>query len=70
MIAVTIPEAQANLSELIQLLETKQEDFIIVTRNGKPVVKITLMDKPPVSGRIGVAQSKFTVAEDFDAANQ
>lgn len=43
MIEVSIPEALAKLSKLIQLLETKKEEFVIVTRNGKPVVKITLI---------------------------
>ena len=47
MIQVSIPEAEASLSELIQLLETKTEDFIIIARNGKPAVKITLVDESP-----------------------
>lgn len=68
MIQVSIPEAEASLSELIQLLETKTEDFIIITRNGKPAVKITLVDESPVSGHIGAAKGKFAVrGGDFDA---
>ena len=47
MIEVSIPEAEAGLSGLLQLLETKKEDVIIVTRNGRPVVKITRIDEPP-----------------------
>ncbi len=67
MIAVTIPEAEAGL---LQLLETKKEDVIIVTRNGRPAVKITLIPEPAGSKRIGAAEGKFTVAGDFDAAGK
>ncbi len=70
MIQVSSPEAEASLSELIQLLETKTEDFIIITRNGKPAVKITLVDESPVSGRIGAAKGKFAVRGDFDAGSK
>ena len=44
-------------------------DFITVARNGKPVGRITLINQMPVSKRIGVAKSKFTVKGDFDAEN-
>ena len=37
MIAVTIPEAEAGL---LQLLETKKEDVIIVTRKADPLSKL------------------------------
>ncbi|WP_406040712.1 type II toxin-antitoxin system Phd/YefM family antitoxin [Succinimonas sp.] len=70
MIAVTIPEAEAGLSELLQLLETKKEDVIIVTRNGRTAVKITLIPEPAGSKRIGAAEGRFAVPDDFDAGNK
>lgn len=69
MIQVNILEAKTDFSKLIRLLETKKEDYIMVARNGKPVVKITLINEVPVSKRIGVAKGKFTVHGDFDADN-
>ena len=66
---VNILEAKTDFSKLIRLLETKKEDFITVARNGKPVVKITLINETPVSKRIGIAKGKFTVKGDFDADN-
>ena len=66
---VNILEAKTDFSKLIRLLETKKEDFITVARNGKPVVKITLINETPVSKRIGIAKGKFTVNGDFDADN-
>ena len=66
---VNILEAKTDFSKLIRLLETKKEDFITVARNGKPVVKITLINETPVSKRIGIAKGKFTVKGDCDADN-
>ena len=64
---VNILEAKTEFSKLIRLLETKREDYITVARNGKPVVKITLINETPVSRRIGAGKGKFTVKGDFDA---
>ena len=69
MMQVNILEAKTDFSKLIRLLETKKEDFITVARNGKPVVKITLINEVPVSKRIGVGKGKFTVRGDFDEDN-
>lgn len=70
MLQVNILEAKTDFSKLIRLLETKKEDFITVARNGKPVVKMTLINETPVSKRIGVAKGKFTIKGDFDADNK
>ena len=64
MLQVNILEAKTDFSKLIRLLETKKEDYITVARNGKPVVKITLINETPVSNRIGIAKGKFTVKGD------
>ncbi len=69
MIQVNILEAKTDFSKLVRLLETKKEDYVTVARNGKPVVKITLINEIPVSRRIGIAKGKFTVKGDFDADN-
>jgi len=69
MMQVNVLEAKTDFSKLIRLLETKKEDYITVARNGKPVVKITLINEVPVSKRIGIAKGKFTVKGDFDADN-
>ena len=66
---VNILEAKTDFSKLIRLLETKREDYITVARNGKPVVKITLINEIPVSRRIGVGKGKFSYKGDFDAVN-
>ena len=63
-------EAPADFSSLLDILETGQEDFITIARNGKPVAKLTLIDDFPVSKRIGIAKGKFNIYGDFDADNE
>ena len=70
MLQVNVLEAKTDFSKLIRLIESNREDEIRVARNGKPVVKITAVDKTPVSKRIGVAKGIFTMPEDFDADSE
>ena len=69
MMQVNVLEAKTDFSKLIRLIETNREDEIRVARNGRPVVKITAIEKKPVSRRIGVAEGKFTMPDNFDADN-
>ena len=70
MLQVNVLEAKTDFSKLIRLLESKQEDYITVARNGKPVVKMTLINEIPTSKRIGVAKGKFRVSGNFEEDNQ
>ncbi len=70
MLQVNVLEAKTDFSKLIRILESGRENAITVARNGKPVVKITLVDETPVSRRIGVAKGKFRAPDDFDAAGE
>ena len=69
MIQVSVREAKTDLSKLIRLVESKREDEVQITRNGRPVVKIVLLRPTPASKRIGVAEGKFIVPEDLDAGS-
>lgn len=66
MIQVNMMEAKIDLSKLVKMLETKQEDVIYLARNGTAVVQMTLIPERPVSKRIGVAEGKFKVPDEFD----
>ena len=66
---VNILPAKTDFSKLVRILESKREDTIVVSRYGKPVVKITLYDETPVSKRIGVAKGKFKSPVDLDMDN-
>ena len=66
MIQVNMLEAKTDLSRLVKMLETKQEEVIYLARNGTAVVQITLIPKKAANKRIGVAAGKFRVPEEFD----
>ena len=66
MTQVNMLEAKSDLSKLVKLLESKQEDVIYLARNGKAIVQMTLIPKKPVGKRIGIAEGKFKVPDEFD----
>lgn len=66
MTQVNMLEAKSDLSRLVKLLESKQEEVIYLAKNGTAVVQMTLIPKKPVSKRIGVAEGKFKIPDEFD----
>ena len=70
MTQVNMLEAKTDLSKLVKLLETRQEETILIARNGTPVVEMRLAQKPLMSKRIGVAKGKLHVPEDFGQWDQ
>lgn len=69
MLQVNVFEAKTNLSKLLMLVESRDQDYIVIARNGKPVARIVPIEDIPVSKRIGVAKGKFTVPDDLDVDN-
>ena len=63
---VNMLEAKTDLSKLVKMLETKQEDVIYLARNGTAVAQMTLIPKNQEIQRIGIAEGKFKVPEAFD----
>ena len=70
MLQVSVREAKADLSKLIRLVENKREDEVQIARNGRPIVKIVLIQPTPASKRIGIAEGKFLVPDDLDAGSE
>lgn len=71
MITVSMFEAKTNLSKYVSSVETNEEPFIIIVRNGKPVAKIVPYDVP-VNKRIGIAKDKLPMMpslEEFNAVD-
>ncbi len=67
MTQVNMLEAKTDLSKLVKMLETKQEDVIYLARNGKAVAQMTLIPPKNADKRIGVAEGKFKIPDDFDS---
>ena len=59
-------EAKTNLSRISRLLEEKKEDFVIISRNGKPLLKVTLYEEQDRNKLFGCAKGMFEIPEDFD----
>lgn len=66
MTQVNIMEAKNDLSNLVHLLETHQEEIILIARDGTPVVEMKLAKRKSASKRIGVAKGKLHVPNDFN----
>lgn len=66
MTQVNMLEAKTELSKLVKMLESKQEDVIYLARNGTPIVQMTLIPPQTAKKRIGVAEGKFQVPDEFD----
>lgn len=66
MTQVNMLEAKSDLSRLIRLLESKQEDVIYLARNGTAIAQMTLIPPKSANRRIGVAEGKFKVPDEFD----
>ena len=52
---------------LVNLLETRQEEVIYLEKNGVAVAQLTLIPKKVAGKRIGVAEGKFKVPDEFDS---
>lgn len=67
---VSIYEAKANLSKFIQMIIDEQEEIIIISKNGKPVVQLTSIAGKNKK-RLGAAKkemSGFDISlEDFNS---
>lgn len=59
---ISIYDAKSNFSKIIQSLIDGDEEIIVVTKNGKPVVQMSLISKKN-SKRIGIAKKEM---RDFD----
>ena len=67
MTQVNMLEAKTDLSKLVKMLETKQEEVIYLARNGIAVAQMTLIPKKTTRKRIGAAKGKFKVPDEFTA---
>ena len=66
MIQFNMYEAKTNLSKISKILEEKKEDEIIISRNGKPILRVTLYEENDRKALFGCAKGMFEVPDDFD----
>lgn len=59
-------EAKTNLSKISKILEDGIEDYVLISRNGKPVMKVTKYVSSNRKGFYGCAKGMFNIPKDFD----
>jgi prevent-host-death family protein len=62
---VNIYEAKTRLSQLVDKAAAGED--VIVSRNGKPLVRITRLEPAKRPFRFGVLKGRIRIAKDFDA---
>ncbi len=65
METVNIYDAKTRLSQLVDKAASGED--VVVSRNGKPLVRITRLATPKRRIKYGVLKGKIKVAPDFDA---
>lgn len=67
---VNIFQAKTELSRLISLLEKKEQDQIIIARNGKPIATMTLYTPPQKKCRLGMFEGKYKLPDDINDGDE
>ncbi|HEY4068849.1 MAG TPA: type II toxin-antitoxin system prevent-host-death family antitoxin [Burkholderiaceae bacterium] len=65
MDTINIYEAKTRLSQLVDRAASGED--VVVSRNGKPLVRITRLESPKRRITFGVLKGKVRIAADFDA---
>ena len=71
MTMVNMLEAKTGLTKLVKLLESKEEDEILICRNNEPVARILRYERPK-NKRIGIAKGFFGSLDldEFNSMNE
>lgn len=65
METVSIYDAKVRLAQLVDRAASGED--VVVSRNGKPLVRITRLQAPKRRIKFGVLKGRLTVPADFDA---
>ena len=65
-IQVNIFQAKTELSKLISMLERKEQEQIIIARNGKPVATISLYVPTKRKRKLGKFNGKYKLPDDIN----
>jgi prevent-host-death family protein len=65
MSTVSLDSAQSHLSDLIEDAIRGKE--IVITKNGKPLVKLVPISQPKQRPKFGSAMGLISMSDDFDA---
>lgn len=60
-----VSEAKAELSALLVMVEQGEE--VLIARAGKPIARLTRIDRPTQPRKLGALKGKIFITSDFDA---
>lgn len=63
---VNMLDAKTNLSRLVDAVEKGIEAEIVIARNGRPAARLVPIETTKVGKRLGVAEGKIHIPDDFD----
>ncbi len=66
---VSLFDAKTHLSRIVEELTSGSEQEVIISRHGKPMVKVVAIHPKEITHRIGLAKGQFIVPDDIDTAN-
>lgn len=69
MDVVNMHEAKTDLSKLVALLESREEERIVIARHNTPVAMLVPFKEADTSARLGIAEGLFDVPDDIDGHN-
>ena len=64
MITVNIHEAKTQLSKLVD--QAARGEAFVIAKAGKPLVKVSALDAPPMPQRLGFLAGEISVPHDFN----
>lgn len=67
MLQANVLETKNGLSGFLRLLESGQEDCVVIARHNKPVAKLVPFDDTKPSKRIGTAKGKALYVDGWDS---
>lgn len=70
MTTISLFEAKAHLSRLVEDVVSGKQDHVVISRHGKAVVRLEPVRSVDVSKRIGLARGRFDVPESIDRRNK
>lgn len=67
MLQANVLETKNSLSSFLRLLESGQEDCVVIARHNKPVARIVPIQEVEPTNRIGVARAEQLYTDDWDS---
>ena len=69
MQTVSLFEAKTHLSRIVEAILSGKEEQVVISRRGKPAVRLTAIQGTDTSKRIGLAHGRFKIPDNIDGTN-